>query len=233
MPQTHKAGEKVFVDYSGLTVPIWSTNLQDILFKAEIFVSVLGASDLIYCVATKTQQIPDWIQSHNSMFHYYGGVTELMIPDNLRTGVTRAHRYEPQCQLTYEEFAQHYGCAIMPARAYHPKDKSKVEKGVQLTQQRVLAPLRNERFCSLEQLNKAMAMHLEALNSRYSKTFGCSRRTLFKEVEQSELRALPNTPYEIALWKKERINGGYHVSVNRHYYSVSHCYISKMVDICQ
>jgi len=231
MPQTHKAGEKVFVDYSGLTVPIWSTNLRDIVFKAEIFVSVLGASDLIYCVATKTQQIPDWIESHNRLFQYYGGVVELIIPDNLRTGVTRAHRYEPQCQLTYEEFAQHYHCAIMPARAYHPKDKSRVEKGVQLVQQRVLAPLRDEQFCSLEQLNKAMAEQLELLNERYSKTFGCSRRTLFEEVEQSALKPLPKTPYEIALWEGERVNGGYHVSVHRHYYSVPHCYVNKKVDI--
>jgi len=119
----------------------------------------------------------------------------------------------------------------MPARAYHPKDKPRAEKGVQLVQQRVLAPLRNEQFCSLEQLNKNIAVQLELLNNRYSKTFGCSRRTLFEEVEQSALKALPKTPYEIALWKRERVNGGYHVSVNRHYYSVPHYYVNKKVEI--
>ena len=231
MPQVHKAGEKVFVDYSGLKAPIWSTNLQSVLFEAEIFVSVLGASDLIYCVATKTQQIPDWVKAHQQMFVYYGGSTELIVPDNLRSGVTRSHRYEPQCQSTYEEFAQHYHCAGMPARAYKPKDKAKVEKSVQLVQQRILAALRNEKFCSLEQLNVKMHELLEALNHRHSKAFGCCRWDMFNQIEKASLTPLPSSPYELAIWQHQQVNGGYHVCIHRHHYSVPYQYVRKKVDI--
>lgn len=231
MPQVHKAGEKIFVDYSGLKAPIWSTNLQEVSYEAEIFVSVLGASDLIYCIATKTQRVHDWIEAHNQMLTYYGGVAELIIPDNLRSGVTKPHRYEPQCQTTYEELAQHYQCAVMPARAYKPKDKAKVEKAVQLVQQRILAALRNEKFVSLEQLNIRLHELLEALNHRHSKSFDSSRWELFEEVEKAALKPLPNKPYELATWQQESVNGGYHISVNRHYYSVPYQYVRKKVDI--
>ena len=231
MPQVHKAGEKTFVDYSGLTVPIWSTNLQTISYEAEIFVGVLGASDLIFCMATQTQKIADWIDAHNKMFHYYGGATELVIPDNLRTGVTRPHRYEPQCQTTFEELAQHYDCAIMPARAYRPRDKAKVEKAVQLVQQRVLAPLRHQQFYSLTQLNEALEKQREDLNNRHSKAFGCTRWELFKDVEQSTLIPLPTAPYELAQWQQQQVNAGYHVQVKHHYYSVPYTFVRKKIDI--
>jgi transposase len=141
----------------------------------------LGASDLIYCEATASQTLPNWISSHQNMLHYYKGVTELIVPDNLRSGVTKSHRYEPLCNATYDEFARHYDCLVMPARSYRPKDKSKVEKAVQLVQQRVLAPERNTRFTSLKQLNAALEKHLDALNHRHSKTLGCSRWELFNQ----------------------------------------------------
>ena len=157
MPQQHQAGEKVFVDYSGLTFPIWKTNLQEVDYNAEIFVSVLGASDLIFCVATRSQKLQDWINAHNKMFTYYGGVTELIIPDNLRSGVSKAHRYEAICNRSYEELAQHYDCAIMPTRSRKPKDKAKVEKAVQSVQRRILAALRDKRFTSLAQFNRPSA----------------------------------------------------------------------------
>ena len=231
MPQTHKVGEKVFVDYSGLLVPIYGTNLQEILYEVQIFVSVLGASDLIYCEATKSQCLADWISSHQNMLNYYQGAPELIVPDNLRSGVTKSHRYEPLCNATYEEFAQHYNCVVMPARSYKPKDKSKVEKAVQLVQQRILAPERDTQFTSLEQLNAAIEKHLDALNNRHSKTLGSSRRELFNKLEQSELKPLPKTPYELATWQKQSVNGGYHVHVNKHHYSVPHKYVRKIVEI--
>jgi transposase len=231
MPQVHKAGEKVFVDYSGLTIPIWSTNLQTVLFEAEIFVSVLGGSDLIFCTATQTQKIADWITAHNLLFAYYGGVTDLIVPDNLRSAVTHAHRYEPQCQSTYEELARHYSCAIMPARSYKPKDKAKAEKAVQLVQQRILAVIRDERFCSLKQLNRRIHGLLEALNDRHSKAFGCSRRELFQTVEQAALKPLPGQSYELALWKQAQVNGSYHITVHQHHYSVPYHFVRKQVDI--
>ena len=231
MPQIHKAGEKLFVDYSGLTVPIWSTNVQTVSFKAEIFVAVLGASDLIFCIASQTQALPEWIDAHNKMFDYYGGSTALLIPDNLRSAVNHAHRYEPHCQTTYEELGRHYGCAIMPARSYKPKDKAKVEKAVQLVQQRILAVIRHERFFSVEQLNERIKVLLEALNDRHSKLFDCSRRELFNKIEQKALKPLPAKSYQLALWSQQQVNGGYHISVNKHYYSVPHELVRKKVDI--
>jgi len=231
MPQVYKAGEKVFVDYSGLTVPIWSSNLREVVFDAEIFVSVLGASDYIFCTATKSQQINDWINAHVKMFHFYGGVAELLIPDNLRSGVTKPHRYEPKCQTTYEELARHYSCAVMPTRTYKPKDKAKVEKAVQLVQQRVLAPIRDERFNSLDALNKSLSNLLEELNNRHSKAFDCSRLALFEQVEKSALRALPAQPYELALWYQQKVSGGYHITINKHKYSVPHHFARKKVDV--
>ena len=231
MPQIHKAGDKSFVDYSGLKLTIWSLNLQDIAFEAELFVGALGASDLIFCTLTKTQQLHDWIGSHCDMFKYYGGSSSLIVPDNLKSGVSKPHRYEPSCNSTYEELAQHYGCAIMPARVYKPQDKAKVEKAVQLVQQRVLAPLRNQRFTSLEQANEKIAELLEQLNLRHSKAFGCSRRELLNQVEREALQPLPPTSYEISKWSQIKINGGYHICVDSHYYSVPYQYAHKTVDI--
>ena len=231
MPQIHKAGEKIFVDYSGLTVPIWSTNLQTIIFEAEIFVAVLGASDLIFCTASQTQALPEWIEAHNKMFDYYGGAAELLIPDNLRSAVNHAHRYEPQCQSTYGELARHYSCAIMPARSYKPKDKAKVEKAVQLVQQRILAVFRDERFFSVEQLNVRIKGLLESLNDRHSKLFGCSRRELFNTIEKKTLKPLPRQTYELALWAHQQVNGGYHITVHQHHYSVPHQFVRKKVEI--
>jgi transposase len=231
MPQIHKAGEKSFVDYSGLTVPIYATNLQEVLYKAEIFVGVLGASDLIYCEASKSQKLSDWVEAHQHMFQYYQGVTELIVPDNLRSGVTKSNRYEPLCNATYEECAEHYQCMVMPARTYSPKDKAKVEKAVQLVQQRILAPERDTRFTSIEQLNLKLHEHLETLNHRQSKALGSSRWELFNRIERDALKPLPQTPYELATWKKQQVNGGYHVCINRHYYSVPHQYVRHTVEI--
>lgn len=160
MPQIHKAGDKVFVDYSGLTVPIWAINLKEINFKAEIFVSVLGASDLTFCVGSKDQTLENWIESHCRMFEYYEGIASLIVPDNLRSAVSKANRYEPLCNLTYDEMARHYNCAVMPARGYKPRDKAKVEKAVQTIQRRILAPMRDVQHTSLESLNQGIKEHL-------------------------------------------------------------------------
>ena len=180
---------------------------------------------------TKTQQLPDWISSHNKMFQYYGGVSKLLVPDNLKSAVTKAHRYEPLCNLTYEECAQHYGCAIMPARARKPQDKAKVEKAVQLVQQRIIAKVRNERFSSLEQANARVCVLLEALNNRHSRAYGCSRRELFERMEQTQLQPLPPYPYQLATWRQETVNGGYHICADGHHYSVPYQYVRKKVDI--
>lgn len=231
MVQSHDAGDKVFVDYSGLTFPIWKTNLKEIDFYAEIFVSVLGASDLIFCLVTQSQTLEDWIHAHNKMFAYYGGVSSLIVPDNLRSGVTKAHRYEALCNRTYDEMAEHYACAIMPARSYKPKDKAKVEKSVQSVQRRILAPLRDKQFTSLTQCHEAMAPLLEALNEKPFQKLSYSRRTLFDKVEKNALQSLPTTPYDLARWHQETVNGGYHIQANQHYYSVPYAYVRKKIDI--
>ncbi len=231
MVQSHDAGDKVFVDYSGLTFPIWKTNLKEIDFYAEIFVSVLGASDLVFCLATQSQKLEDWIYAHNKMFIYYGGVSSLIVPDNLRSAVTKAHRYEALCNRTYDEMAEHYGCAIMPARSYKPKDKAKAEKSVQSIQRRVLAPLRDKKHTSLSQLNEGISQLLEELNERPFQKHPYSRRELFTKVEQDALQLLPDTPYSLARWQQETVNGGYHVQVDEHYYSVPYAYVRKKVDI--
>ena len=231
MPQFYKAGEQTFVDYSGLTVPIWSTNLQEKLYQAEIFVSVLGASDLVFCIASKSQNLADWIEAHCKMFEYYGGATELIVPDNLRSAVSKAHRYEPLCNRTYEEMARHYGCAIMPARAYKPRDKAKAEKSVQFVQQRILAALRDEQYTSIEALNQAILLHLEELNGRKFQKLEYSRRELFNKIERSILKPLPNNKYHIARWHKQKVNGGYHLCVDGCHYSVPYKVVHKVVEI--
>ena len=231
MPQQHKAGEKAFVDYSGLKIAIYETNLQSIAFEAEVFVGVLGGSDLIYCEASRTQQLSDWISSHQRMLNYYQGVPEIIVPDNLRSGVTKSSRYEPLCNATYDEFAHHYNCVVMPTRTYSPKDKAKVEKAVQLVQQRIIASLRHERFASVAQLNEKIDGLLDALNHRHSKAFGCSRWELFNQIERDALQALPEIDYELATWEKQRVNGGYHVCVKQHHYSVPYQYVRKVIEI--
>jgi len=230
MPQTHHAGDKAFVDYSGLTIPIWETNLQEIHFQAEYFVAVLGASDLIFCVASPSQKLEDWIDVHNQMFHYYGGVVNVLVPDNLRSAVTSTHRYEPLCNRTYDEMAEHYGCVVMPARSYKPRDKAKAEKAVQTVQRRILAPLRDKQFTSLQECNEAIAEKLEDVNNRSFQKLPYSRRELFASIEQEALAPLPAKPYQMARWYSETVNGGYHIYVNQHYYSVPYHYVRKKVD---
>jgi len=231
MVQSHVAGDKVFVDYSGLTFPIWKTNLKEIDFHAEIFVSVLGASDLIFCLATQSQKLEDWIHAHNKMFKYYGGVSSLIVPDNLRSAVTKAHRYEALCNRTYEEMAEHYGSAIMPARSYRAKDKSRAEKSVQSVQRRILAPLRDKKFTSLSQCNEAISQLLEELNEKCFQKLPYSRNELFAKIERDALQPLPATTYSPARWHQETVNGGYHILSNKHYYSVPYAYVRKKVDV--
>lgn len=231
MHQPHKAGEEVYVDFSGLTVAIWDVKLSEVLFNAEVFVGVLGASDLIYCCACIDQKLSSWIEVHCTMFEFYGGVSDLIIPDNLRSGVTQSHRYEPTINRTYEEMAVHYNCAIMPARSIRPKDKSKAEKSVQTIQRKILAPVRDKQFTSIEQLNEHIAVELEQVNQKNFQKLPYSRQSLFDELEKSVLTPLPETRYVMAHWSRETLNGGYHVCIDHHYYSIPYHYVGKKIDI--
>jgi transposase len=229
MRQTHKAGEKMFVDYAGMTMGVVDRQTGEVR-EAQIFVAVLGASNYTYVEASWTQELPNWIASHVRAFEFFGGLTELLIPDNLKSGVTIAHRYEPFLNRTYQEMAEHYGIAILPARPVKPRDKAKVEVGVQGVERRILAPLRNRTFFSLQELNEAIWELLQAYNQRPFQKLSSNRQTLFETLEKPLLKPLPSQPYEYAEWKKVRVNIDYHVEVQKHYYSVPYQLIRQQLD---
>ncbi len=227
--QVHIAGEKLFVDYSGHTMEVVDGLTGEVL-TAQVFVAVLGASNYTYAEATFTQSLPDWISSHVRAFAYLGGVARQTVSDNLKAGVTRACFHEPMVNRTYADLARHYGTAISPARPHHPKDKSKVEVGVQIVGRWILARLRNRRFFSLAALNEAIRGLLVDLNDRTLRGWGRSRRQLFDELDRPALLPLPNEPYEYAEWKRCRVNLDYHVEIAKHYYSVPHGLVRQDVE---
>ena len=230
MRQIHKAGEKCFIDYAGQTVPIVDPATGE-FYPAQIFVAVLGASSYTFAEATRSQSLPDWLESHVRAFEFFGGVPELLIPDNLRSAVSKACRYDPEINPSYQQLADHYRVAVMPARPYKPKDKSKAEVAVQIVERWILARLRNYTFFSLANLNQVIPELLDELNTRLMKHLGRSRRELFEMLDQPALQPLPEQPYEFAIWKKARVNIDYHVEFEKHYYSVPHTLIREEVYI--
>jgi transposase len=230
MRQVHRAGEKTFVDYSGKKPTIIDPTTGEVT-EVEFFVAVLGASNHTYAEATRTQQVPDWIGSHERAFAFFGGVTEVVVPDQLRSGVTVSCRYEPGIQRTYEEFAQHYNTVIIPARPKRPRDKPKAEVGVQVAQRWILARLRHERFFSLAALNARIRELLELLNAKVMRTYRASRRELFVQLDQPVLRPLPAEPFVVGEWTIDaRVNIDYHIDVDSHYYSVPYPLLQELVD---
>ncbi len=229
MRQEHRAGEKLFVDYAGQTAEVVDRRTGEIR-QAQVFVAVLGASNYTYAEATWTQALPDWIGSHVRTFAFLGGTSEVVVPDNLRSGVSKAHRYEPDINPTYADLAHHYGVAVVPARARRPRDKAKAEVGVQIVERWILAALRNRRFFSLEELNREIAQLLERLNARPFKKLPGSRLELFEQLDRPALHPLPAQSYEFAQWKKVRVNIDYHVEVEGHYYSVPHGLVKKSLE---
>ncbi|MGB5568174.1 MAG: IS21 family transposase, partial [Sedimenticolaceae bacterium] len=230
MRQDHRAGEKLFVDYAGQTMPVVDRGTGEIR-EAEIFVAVLGASNYTYAEATWTQGLPDWIGSHRRAFAFLGGVPELVVPDNLRAGVSKAHRYEPDTNPTYHDMASHYGVAVLPARVRRPRDKAKVEAGVLVVERWIVAALRHRTFFSLAELNAAIGRLLEKLNARPFKKLPGSRQQHFDSLDKPALQPLPAAPYEYAEWKKARVHIDYHVAVEGHYYSVPYALIKKQLDV--
>lgn len=230
MRQTYTPGEKLFIDYAGQTVAVTDGATGEIK-QAQIFVAVLGASNYTYIEATWSQQLPDWIASHVRALNFFGGCTELWVPDNLRSGVTKASRYEPDLNPTYQDLANHYGVAVLPARVRRPKDKSKVENAVLVMSRWVLARPRHQRFFGLGELNREMRALLTALNQRPFKKLPGSRASAFAEMDQPALRPLPAQPYEYAEWKLARVGVDYHVEVDGHYYSVPYQHAREQVDV--
>ena len=230
MRQIHKVGEKLFIDYCGPTVPVVDRSTGEI-HPAQVFVAVLGASNYTYAEATWSQKLPEWIASHQRAFRFFGGTSELLVPDNLRSGVSTACRYAPEPNETYQELARHYGTAILPARPYKPKDKAKAEVGVQVVERWILARLRHHTFFSLAELNQAIAELLTDLNERpFQKLLGC-RRSAFELLDQPVLKPLPTVAYEYAEWKQAKPGIDYHVEVEKHYYSVPHRWVGHVLDV--
>ena len=230
MRQHHRAGEKLFVDFSGTTLPIVDPSTGEIS-KAELFVAVMGASSYTFVLALKSQKVEDWILAHVKAFEFLGGCPEVVVPDNLKSGVTQACRYEPQIQSTYSELARHYGVAIVPARSGKPKDKAKVEGGVLLVLRWVIAKLRNEIFHSVDEVNRAIQPLVLALNARSFRKIKGSRQSLFESIDRPALKPLPQHPYEFAQWKSARVHPDYHIEVDGHYYSVPHALVGKKLDV--
>lgn len=230
MRQTHRAGEKLFIDYAGQTVPVIDRATGEIR-PAHIFVAVLGASNYTFACATAAETQADWLGALGRALHFIGGAPDLIVPDNPRAMIGEANRYEPEPQRAVAEFAAHYGTAVLPARPYRPQDKAKVEVGVQIVQRWILARLRNRRFFSLTELNAAIAELVEDLNRRpFKKLPGC-RRDAFESLDRPALRPLPATPFQYAQWKKARANIDYHVEVDGHYYSVPHALVRQEIEI--
>lgn len=229
MRQTHLAGEKLFVDWAGDTMPVFDPTTGE-EYCAHIFVAALGASNYTYAEARWTETLPDWIDAHVNAFAAIGGVSKALVPDNLRAGITKPSRYEPGINRTYQDLADHYGCVVLPARAMKPRDKAKVEVAVQIVQRFVLAKLRHRRFFSLAELNAAIRDCVMAINAKVMRRVGKSRDELLETIERPALNALPTTPYSYAEWKRARVAPDYHIEVADHYYSVPSKLIREMVD---
>lgn len=221
MKQVHRGGEKLFVDYSGKRPQIVSY-LTGECTAVELFVCVLGASSFTYAEATMTQRVPDFLGSHVRAFNYFGGVAGALVPDQLKSAVTKACRYEPGLHHSYVELANHYGTAILPARPRKPRDKAKVEVAVQVAQRWILARLRNETFYTLAELNKRIRELLEELNNRKMKGYGGqTRRERFLKIDKPALKPLPDEPFVLAERKAVKPNIDYHIDLgDHHYYSV-------------
>lgn len=230
MRQIHNAGEKLFVDYSGATVPIVNPDTGEIRC-AEIFVAVLGASNYTFAVASWTQRKADWIEAHTKAFEFFGGVPEIVVPDQLRSAVSKPCRYEPTINASYQHMASHYKTAIIPARPLKPKDKAKAENAVLIVQRWVLAKLRHHTFFTLADLNHAIAVLVDDLNRRPFKKLPGTRLSQFEALDQPALKPLPAQRYEYLDFKQARVNIDYHIEFDKHYYSVPHHLVKSQVEV--
>jgi transposase len=229
MRHIHRAGEKGFIDFAGQKPWIVDRRTGEAV-AGELFVSALGASSFTYAEAVPSQEMPHWIGANVRMLEFYGGVTEILVPDCLKGAVTTPCRYEPTLNRTYQDFATHYGTAIIPARPHHPRDKPKVETAVQVAERWILAVLRNRTFFSFAEMNEAIRELLDVINNRPMKHLGASRRELFERLDRPALRPLPPNRYEMAEWKDCTVNIDYHVDVDHNFYSVPHQLGGERVD---
>jgi len=231
MRQVHRAGEKLFVDYAGQTMPIINPDTGEARF-AQIFVAVMGASNYTFAEATWSQKLPDWLGSHARAFEFIGGVPEIIVPDNLKSGVTKACRYDPDLNPAYRQLAAHYKTAIIPARPIKPKDKAKAEVGVQIIERWILARLRHHRFFTLAELNLCIKALLEEVNHKPFKKQKGNRQQWFESLDKPALKALPRHPYEVTDIKIVKVNVDYHIQYDNHLYSVPHPLVGEKIELC-
>ena len=230
MRQVHKAGEKCFVDYCGPTIPIVNPLTGEIR-GSQVFVGVLGASNYTYAEATLTQKLSDWLASHSRMFTFFGGTPAVVIPDNLRSAVSKPCRYDPDLNPSYQQLAEHYGIAVIPARPYKPKDKSKAEVAVQIVERWIMARLRHHTFFSLGEVNQCIKSLLLELNDKPFKQLPGNRRAAFENVDQAALSPLPGHPYEYVDIKPVKVNIDYHVQYGNHFYSVPREFVGERIEL--
>ncbi len=228
--QVHPPGEKMFVDWAGQTIPIFNS-ADGTVAPAFLFVAVLGASNKTYAEAFLNQKLASWIAAHAHAYAFFGGVSKVTVPDNPKTAVIKACRYEPLLHASYQEMAQHYGTVIIPARPRRPKDKAKAEAGVLIAERQILAALRDQKFFGVDALNSALRAKLTELNAQPFQKLEGSRDRWFEAQEKSALLPLPAQPYVLAIWEKAKVNIDYHVVVAKHYYSAPHALIHQELDV--
>jgi transposase len=229
MRQRHLAGDKVFTDYAGDTAGILDPMTGEVI-PVYIFVATLGASNYTYAEGVLSLSLPSWIDSHVRAFEFFGGVPRVIVPDNTKCAVIKPDRYEPDINREYADMAEHYGCAVIPARVRKPRDKAKVENAVLVVERWILAALRNRTFFSLAELNEAIEELLVRLNNRKFKKLNSTRSELFLGVDKPALSELPVTRYQFAEWKTAKVNIDYHVALANHFYSVPHQLIGEQMD---
>jgi len=230
MLQHHKAGEKLFADFAGLTMPVTDPATGQV-GEVPVFVSAMGASNRIFARPYESQTSQSWLQGLEDAFVFYGGLPAVVVPDNPRACVKSPDRYEPVLNPAFADFAHFYQVAVIPARVRKPRDKAKVENAVQQVERWVLAPLRNQTFFSLEELDEAIAVKVRELDVRLMKDYGMSRRELFEQLDRPAMRDLPEGRYRYATWKKAKVAPDYHVEFEGHRYSVPSELVGRQLDM--
>jgi len=229
MRQNRRPGERLFVDYAGMTVPILIDRVER---EAQLFVASMGVSGRLYAEATLSQKIDDWCASHVRCFEDMGGAPQVVVPDNVKAAVKRPSRYEPVLNETYADLLEHYGAEGFPARVRKPRDKALVENGVLHGERWILAPLRNHVFHDLASLNRAIAAQVEKINARpYADGTGETRNGRFESVDLPHMKRLPARRWQRTLWRQNTVHPDYHIAIDRHFYSVPHEYVGKEVDV--
>ena len=229
MRQNRRPGERLFVDYAGMTVPLF---LDGVEHDAQVFVASMGVSGRVYCEATLSQKIDDWCSSHVRCFDDMGWAPQVAVPDNVKAAVKTPSRYEPVLNETYADLLEHYDVQGLPTRVRKPRDKALVENGVLLVERRVLAPLRNHVFHDLASLNRAIAARVRQVNQKpYADGTGENRFSRFESVDVPHMKPLPDQRWKRTVWRKNTVHRDYHIAIERHFYSVPHTYISKKVDV--